>query len=392
MKVILFCCGFTYSSSMRNTDLSAPGIATVSWMAAALIGEPLAIDRLVEIDSEQLVQLVIDHGVASLLHHVLSQSGSGSGCSTQLRELLTRPARQNIALDMLRLHDLGPLLTQLDDAGIRYLLIKGTGLAFTHYQRPYLRERCDTDILFADRGAYDQAWKLLESLGYQRRKTLSGKFVGYQHCCWRRLGTDVHQVLDCHIKINDYLFYADTFGFEELMEHSICISQLADSARTLGPVHAMLMACIHHVATIPTGNANRLIWLFDMYLLAKSFTGDNWGQFLDLARDRSICGTCKYSLDVASEFFPVAVSAEVMAALGKAAESEPFKPDADMKRWAYYFYVFKFTRDFGSKARLIREHFLPSAEYLMEKYQTHNRLALPFLCVHRVIAGLRRYF
>ena len=357
-----------------------------------MLGEPLAFERLRDTDIEQIVQSAMDHGVASLMHHALSQSASWADYPVDFRELLMIPVRQTMALDMLREQDLGPLLDQLADAGIRYLLIKGAGLAFTHYDRPFLRDRCDTDILFSDQGAFEQAWEILESLGYQRRNTLSGEFVGYQHCCWRKLGADVYQVLDCHIKINDYLFYADAFGFEELMEHSVSVSQLAESARTLGPVHALLMACMHRVATIPLGNAHRLIWLFDMHLLAKSFSNDEWEHFLNLARDRAICGTCKHSLDAAIEFFPVAVPDDVMDGLEKAAESEPFKPGEEMKRWQYYFQVFKSTRGIGNKARLIREHFFPSADYLMEKYQTRNRLALPFLYVHRVLAGLKRYF
>ncbi len=81
-----------------------------------------------------------------------------------------------------------------------------------------------------------------------------------------------------------------------------------------------------------------------------------------------------------------------MDGLETAAASKQFKPGEQVKRWQYYFQVFKSTRGVGKKARLIREHFFPSADYLMAKYQTRNRLALPFLYVHRVFAGLKRYF
>jgi len=377
---------------MADTETTSPDVSAETWIAAALIGEPLSFDLVEDTDLAQLVQTAIDNGVASLLHHELSQTGSWAEYPAQFRELLTRPARQTMALDMLREQDLRILLKQFADAGIRYLLIKGGGLAYTHYSRPFLRDRCDTDILFADQGMFEQAWGLLETLGYQRRNTLSGEFVGYQHCCWRALGSDIHQVLDCHIRINDYLFFADALGFEELMDQSVVVPQLAASARTLRPVHALLLACMHRVATMPLGNADRLIWLFDMYLLAGSFSGDDWAQFLALASDRSIAGSCQHSLDAAREFFPVAVPDDVLIGLAKAAENEPFTPGEDMKRWEYYLHVFKSTRGWGSKARLLKEHFFPSAEYLMEKYQTRNRFKLPFLYVHRVFVGLKRYF
>ncbi|MCP3896718.1 hypothetical protein, partial [Moraxella sp.] len=163
-------------------------------------------------------------------------------------------------------------------------------------------------------------------------------------------------------------------------------------ARTLGSVHALLLACMHRVTTLPFGIADRFIWLFDMYLLAASFSNTQWQQFLALANERSICGSCKHSLDAAAEIFPLDIPTGIMAGLEKAAQNEVFKPGVEMKRWQYYLQVFKSTRGTANKARLLKEHFVPSGDYMMEKYQTSNRLVLPFLYVHRVFAGLKRYF
>ena len=176
------------------------------------------------------------------------------------------------------------------------------------------------------------------------------------------------------------------------MAHSVAIPQLAAPARTLGPVHALLIACMHRVATMPQGDADRLIWLYDMYLLSASLNASQWAEFLTLAQQRQLCGSCNHSLQAAMRYFPLAVPAEVMTALAHTAKSEPFKPGKEMKRWQYNWHVFKSVPGVGNKARLLREHFLPSADYLMEKYQTTNRLALPFLYVHRVFAGLKKYF
>lgn len=377
---------------MNGSDALVADRDAAEWLAEVLRGEDSGLGRLDPAVLETCVQAAVHHGVAPLLHHVLSQSDAWQRWPASLREMVSRPAQHAMALEMWRSRDLGELLGRFEAAGIRYLLMKGAGLAFTHYEQPYLRDRCDTDLLFADQAAFDRAWALLESLGYQRRATLSGDFVGYQHCCWKPLGSDIHQVLDCHIRVNDYLFFAEALGFEELMADSVSIPELAPSARTLGPVHALLLACMHLVATIPMGDAGRLIWLYDLHLLAGSFDDSDWERFLALARERSICGTCVHSLEAASAFFPVAVTEPVMAALRAAAASEPFKPGEDMKRWRYYFQVLRSTPGVGGKARLLREHFIPAPDYLMAKYGTTNRLALPWLYVHRVFAGLRRYF
>jgi len=265
-------------------------------------------------------------------------------------------------------------------------------LAYTHYPQSYLRERCDTDILFPDQAAFDKAWALLGRLGFERRNTLSGEFVGYQHCCYRPLEKGFHQSLDCHTRVNDYLFFADAFSFDELLKHSVPVTGLAESARTLGPVHALLLACMHRVATIPFGSADRLIWLYDIYLLCHSLDSSQWAEVLELARSRKLCATCVHSLDAAEAYFPLDVPADVMAGLEQAAQAEPFQPGCDMKRWQFYFHVLKTTPGLRGKARLLREHFFPSAEYMFEKYQTGSRLKLPFLYVHRVLSGFKRYF
>lgn len=377
---------------MSGIDSSQPTFSAEGWIASVLLGKAVAAEDLLDAEREQIGQAAGVHGVLPLLFHALSQNQEWKTLPAEFRTSLSQPTYQQVASDMQGQHDLGKILDQFDQAGIPYLLIKGAGLAYTHYEHSYLRVRCDTDILFPDTAVFEQAWTLLESMGFLRMNTLSGEFVGYQHCCYRPLEKGVQQVLDCHTRINDYQFFADAFGFDELFEQSVALPQLAESARTLGAVHALLMACMHRVTNLPHGIADRLIWLFDMYLLAASFSDTQWQQFLALASDRSICGTCKHSLDAADEFFPLDVPAEVMAGLEKAAQNEVFKPGVEMKRWRYYFQVFKSTRGMRNKARLVMEHFLPSGDYMKEKYQTRNRMVLPFLYVHRVLAGLKRYF
>jgi hypothetical protein len=377
---------------MSGVDLAEPVFSASSWIASVMLGEPHDVATLSPADYKKIGLAATDHGVVPLLHHFLSPRESWDEFPEHFRELLSQHAHRQIAWDMLRENDLGQLLNQLNDAGINYILIKGAGLAYTHYPHSFLRDRCDTDILFADQAGFDRAWDLLESLGYARRNTLSGEFVGYQHCCHRQLSPGVHQVLDCHIRINDYLFFADALGFDELVEHSVALPQLAASARTLGPVHAMLMACLHRVATMPFGNADRLIWLFDIHLLGHSFDGNQWVEFLALARDRALCGSCVHSLYAANEHFPLSVPAQVMAELERTAAKELFKPGQEMKRWKYYLHALKSLPGWRNKARLLREHFLPSPSYLMEKYDTSNRILLPFLYVRRVLEGWRRYF
>jgi hypothetical protein len=389
---ILVCSSFIYSSRMSSVDSPSSPFSAKTWIAAVLRGEPPLVGNLSDTQCKEIGETAIQHGVATLLHHVLSQSSDWTDLPDPLREAILAPTRQTVARDLLRERDLGQLLEKISTSGIPFLLIKGAGLAYTHYPQAFLRDRCDTDILFPDQAAFEQAWELLENLGYSRRNTLSGDYVGYQYCCWKPLALQVQQVLDCHTRINDYLFFADAFSFQELMDGSVAVPPLGESARTLGPVHALLLACMHLVATTPLGNADRLIWLYDMQVLGQSFSDDDWREFLDLATQRHLCGSCLYSLTAAGEYFSHDAPEDILEGLARSASSETFKPGVEMKRWQYYYHVFKSVPGLRKKARLLKEHFIPSADYLMEKYQTRNRLILPYLYVHRVFTGLKRYF
>lgn len=377
---------------MPDMDASQTRFSADAWIASGLLGTAEGPGQLHESQWRQIEQTADIHGVVPLLLHCLSRRSDWKAFPAGFRNALTQPNYQFVAWDMRWQVDLGQLLDRFEQAEIPYLLIKGAGLAFTHYEHSYLRVRCDTDILFPDKSVFEQAWSLLESMGFTRSNTLSGEFVGYQYCCYRPHELGFSQVLDCHVRINDYQFYADAFTFDELYAQSVSIPQLAESARTPGVVHALLTACLHRVATIPHSNADRLIWLYDMYLLADSFNDDHWAEFLHLARAKQLCGTCVHSLDAARVYFPISAPAGVMSQLRELAEKEPFKPGHEMKRWRYYFHVFSSTPGVGKKAKLLKEHFFPPAEYLLEKYQTSNRLLLPILYVRRVFGGLGKYF
>ncbi len=206
-------------------------------------------------------------------------------------------------MELLRQHDLKETLALFTSAGIDYLLMKGAPLSYSLYPQAHLRERCDTDILFASKEEAESAWNVLQKIGYQRRNTTSGEFVGYQFSCSREVSHGFTQALDMHSKLNDYEFFASTFSFADLYQQSTIVTQLAETAHALNPIHALLLACMHRVAHIPRGEGNRLIWLYDMHLLSSTFSDSEWQAFCQLAQEKAIAGVCLDSLQTAQEYF-----------------------------------------------------------------------------------------
>src|SRR5207248_2136819 len=92
------------------------------------------------------------------------------------RVVLQNAAEAAVATDLLRESELKPLVAALDAAGVAVLFIKGSHLAYSHYPRPDLRPRIDTDVLIsADARARVDA--LLAGRGYTRSSKVTGELV-----------------------------------------------------------------------------------------------------------------------------------------------------------------------------------------------------------------------
>ncbi|MCA1651536.1 MAG: nucleotidyltransferase family protein, partial [Acidobacteria bacterium] len=212
------------------------------------------------------------HGVQALLCAQLRSSDCWRGWPSDLRRALAAEAASQTALEMLQAQETVTVLEALTQSGVRPLLMKGAPLAYTHYRSPHLRPRGDTDALIP-RVERETAGSVLAGLGYARRNLTSGELVSYQYT-WSRL--DRHgmtHAIDLHWRVSNNQMFAEALSYDELARGSVAVPQLG--GRALGPVHALLLACMHRVVHITAPYfaddsihyGDRLIWLYDIHLL-----------------------------------------------------------------------------------------------------------------------------
>ena len=136
------------------------------WYAAILRGEaPLFSDLESNVTEEALWQTGLENGVLALTNHKLANSKTLASLPQTFREQLHKFTLNAAASELGQQHELQLALSLFSEAGIPYLLMKGTPLAYTHYPQPYLRSRCDTDILFENKENAEKAFSLLSSQG-----------------------------------------------------------------------------------------------------------------------------------------------------------------------------------------------------------------------------------
>src|SRR4029077_3309662 len=101
---------------------------------------------------------------------------------------------------------------------------------------------------------------------------------------------NIDQVIDLHWQINNGQAFARALGYDEATARSVPVAQLGASARSLYPPHAMLLACMHRAAHLgvdgPEGN--RLLWLYDIHLLATAMTAGQWRDFGQMCAEKNM--------------------------------------------------------------------------------------------------------
>jgi len=358
-----------------------------AWIIAVLRGEIPPWPGSAEPCSfaDQVFRRAEQEGALPLLYHCLR--GNQQAIPPALRDRLARRARQEAAADLPREQALRDALAALAGAGTPVLLMKGTPLAYSHYPSPWLRPRCDSDLLLPDRAQAERAWGRLRGLGYQRPRGVSGELASTQYSCALPVKGGGF-VLDIHWRLNNHQRFARAFGFEELARAAVAVPALGPPARALGPSHALLLAALHRIGHAAEGGADRLIWIYDLHLLARGLAADQWDELVALAADRGLAKVTLDGLRRSSALFGTALPAGPMEGLQAAAAGEAISLAAFYGRWRLELENWRALGGLRERAGFLREHLFPSADYLLHRYGRRSRLWLPWLYLHRTLRGV----
>lgn len=284
--------------------------------------------------------------------------------------------------------------------GVQPLVLKGGALACTLYADPSLRPRCDTDLL-VPMHARAQADRVLEGLGYSRAEGVAGEFISYQASWSRTDATGNAHYLDLHWRINNSQLLANVFAYEDLASRSVPVPGLGPSARTLDPVDALLLACVHRAGhafqTVHDGDrirhgGDRLIWLYDIHMLAGRMSDAQLEEFARYAAARKIRAICLDALQRSRECLGTIIPPRLLEELGKPGPSEPSASLISAGEGGRMVDDFLALERWRDRAQWLRELAFPDAAYMRWKYPDAPRTWLPILYVRRGMAAISRLF
>lgn len=334
------------------------------------------------------------HGVAPLLHAQLRSSDWPLDVLSSLRE----EALQHAMWELRHQQLLGQALAAMASAGIEPVLIKGTALAYSLYPDAASRTRSDTDLIISQAAKAEVHARLLP-LGFQRSLAVTGEAISYQASYTFGTSDGGKHALDLHWKINNSEVLSALFTCEELRQDAQAVPTLCPGAWAASSVHALLIACMHRathrqnpyrVQGEDHHTANRLIWLYDIHLLAETFSVQQWSEFVLLAQLKGLRAVCLDGMQHAQARFGTTYPPAVVAALAQ--PGPPEKPAIYLEGGPLRQQCMDFVALGGiaRQARFVRELLFPSRSYMRAKFPASSQWMLPWLYVWRSLSGAAR--
>jgi hypothetical protein len=342
---------------------------------------------LVAIDPFTLADAAEIHGVLPLVADALL---ARPRLPPALARVVRDAAQRAIVDDLVQESELTRVLAAMGEAGLDPVLMKGAQLAHSHYVRPDLRPRTDTDI-FVAKGDEDRAAAILRDLGYTPMAQAAGDLVTYQTSYALIRDEATRHVVDLHWRIANPQRFGTVLSYDDVARAAVPIAALGPHARGLAPVHALVLACVHPVAHHE--NLHRLIWQHDIHLVASRLSDDDWTAFVRCTRESGVSGVCAWSLRRAVHDFGTSVPGEVWQALGgadrdgrTAAYLEPGRRHVQSVWWDL-----RALHTWHERSRLVRQHLFPSADYMRQVYAPSSIAPLPWLYARRVWHGAQKW-
>jgi hypothetical protein len=364
-------------------QISPPLTTPTDLLAGILRGEPTwaGVDRW---DTHVLVAAADHHGVGPLVWQALHARRERQH---GLYEALAAARHVDLTHEMLRGREIARMCAALDERGVPALLVKGAALAYSLYPEPWLRPRVDTDILVAHEsvGAAD---RVLRGLGYHAAPAMTtGEFVSHQIAYEHRDEHGLTHVIDLHWKTVNPQALADALPFRLLWADAGHVRHETVHARVPSHSSSLLLACVHRLGHHQL--QERLVWLYDLHLLANALDESGWDRVVSTARDRGITAVCRHGLEAAAVRFGTSVPARVRNALGTGGVDEPSRAytERTQRRMDVLRADLRLLTRWRDRLQLVSEHAFPPVSYMMARYDARQRLLLPALYVHRLASG-----
>lgn len=369
--------------------LSADETAIDELLAGALRGEASAWP---DNQSAALgVERILYHGVSGL---IVARARDLGGWPSVLLEPAREQAIAQAMWEMRHKPLLAGLLAAFADDGITALLLKGSALAYDLYPAPSARARSDSDVLVAP-SDLNRARSVLGRLGFERghnEERVTGDLKLQE--VWGVAGDGGnHHSIDLHWHLLNAPTLRKVMEFDACAVAPLALPRLGPGAMAMNRVATLVHTSIHRAMHITNPyfvdgvtyyGGDRLIWAYDIALLASALTDVEWEAFASVALAQGVATAALDGLNIASRRLgaeiPNHVSRRLGEAKGEAASDYLLRAGQARRSWS----DLRAIGGFHGKIAYATSRALPSASFMRSKYPDMAARPLAALYARRV--------
>ena len=361
------------------------------WLVEVLRGEEnrwRAFDAYPDWD-ELVLQRIDFHGIGVML---AERRGALEGWPDPVIHAVRDLAVDRAMWEMVHKITVSEAIDALAQRNVRAIVLKGTALAYTLFERPVHRLRGDTDLLVPAEDVA-VAEEVLAGLGYENISP-TDEMPGELEAHWQIAGPEgtVHAI-DLHYSATALPALEGVLPWEDCDARAVPLPELGEGARRLDHPHMLLHAAVHRakheVTPYRAGDqvyhdGDRLIWVYDFSLLARALDKAGWDRFVADAHRYGVAPICAEALDTARRRFITPVPPSVMERLREPQPQSPETRFLQERQLGRSIRNFRAQEGLVAKAGFLRSKLLPSAAFMREKYPQHAAKPLPLLYLWRV--------
>lgn len=221
------------------------------------------------------------------------------------------------------------LIAQLVNAGIKTMVMKGTAVAYLHYDDPAARRRGDTDLLVRA-GDLAQVRAVLQTAGCYRRDDPHG--LNFQETWLIDCGAGIVHSIDLHWEPADRPLLQRLLRADRFWQARVAVPRLSPHVGAPDPVLMLVHGAVNQAWHTARGfnvdgdtvvGGKRLIWGVDYLRITAGFGPQQWHDLALFCERHDAAAIVSSALEGAQRDLGLAVPDDVQDRLARAAIGSP---------------------------------------------------------------------